>query len=73
MNFSDTIVRSIRTWVPVAVGAFLSTFPWVEDLVDINEAALAFVVVGLYYTAVAWLENNVHPAFGWLLGRPKSL
>ncbi len=71
MYLSDTITRLIRTWVPLAVGVLVANIPQLADV--INTDALVVVVVGLYYGLAAFLEQRVHPAFGWLLGVPKTI
>lgn len=36
------------------------------------EAPVSVLVTITYYAAVRWLEENVNPAFGWLLGSAKA-
>ena len=71
MNLSEDIVRYIRTYVPFAVGFVFSTFPFLADFVNVDGQALTALAVAVYYGAVRLLEQ-VHPAFGWLLGSPKE-
>lgn len=75
--FSDTIIALIRTFVPAAIG---SAIAWGIDrgvTIDTDTqtqltAALVTVCITLYYALVTVLERKVNPAFGWLLGMPKT-
>ena len=63
----------IRTVVPVVVGAFIA---WVMSVfgVDITEygeaitGALIVVLTGAWYVLFRFLERNISPRWGWLLG-----
>ena len=66
---NDTIVRLIRTYVPILIGTAISYLPWLTDV--INTEPLIVLTIAAYYTLGAWLET-IHPAFGWLLGIPKT-
>lgn len=68
--FSDPIVRLIRTWVPIAVATLAVNLPWLADA--FNTDALVAGFIAAYYALAAYLENEVHPAFGWFLGYPKN-
>ena len=70
MNLSDSIERLIRTWVPVVIGAVVAQIPALADA--FNAEVLVAACIGGWYVIGAFLENKVHPAFGWLLGMPKS-
>lgn len=73
---SDAIVSLIRTYVPVAVGAFIA---WLLSLgieVDAETQAglvvsMTGLVVAAYYTLIRLLERK-WPAVGVLLGIPKQ-
>ena len=68
----DTIARLIRTWVPGAVAWLAGTLGLsAEWSADTTVAVTALIFAG-YYALAAFLEERVHPAFGWLLGLPKS-
>lgn len=67
---SDTFVRLIRTYVPMLVGMLIANFPFLADA--FNTDALVVAMIAAYYALAAYLENKVHPAFGWLLGMPKA-
>ncbi len=71
MNLSDPIVRAIRTVVPTAVAILVANFPFLDGV--FNTDALIGVAIGAYYLLAAFLENRVHPLFGWLLGMPKDV
>ena len=73
----DQIISLIRTYVPVAVGAFL-TFLAVELGVVVDEhvttgltTGLVGLVSALYYAVARALEQR-WPWLGWLLGVPKQ-
>ena len=68
--FSDPIVRLIRTYVPLVIGALVANLPFLADV--INTDALVMVVVGAYYSLAAILEAKINPMFGYLLGVPKT-
>lgn len=70
MNLTDTIVRLIRTWVPIAIGTLISAVPFLDGV--FNTEAVVALCIAAYYALAAFLEAQVHPAFGWLLGRPKE-
>ena len=65
----DTLIRLIRTWVPIAVGAVVANAPGLEGA--FNADALVAACIAGYYAVAAFLETKVHPSFGWLLGVPK--
>jgi len=67
---SDSIVRLIRTYVPLVVGYLVAQVPGLSGVIDTE--ALTLAVIAGYYGLAALLENKVHPAFGWLLGIPKE-
>lgn len=67
---ADTIIRLIRTFVPVAVGWAITVIPGVAGV--INEAALTALLIAAYYALAALLEQKVWSGFGWLLGVPKT-
>ena len=75
--FSDPIIAVIRTVVPAAVG---SAIAWgIEKGIEVSDdtqaqlsAALVTVCISLYYILATFLERKVNPAFGWLLGSPKT-
>ena len=73
----DQIISLIRTYVPVAVGAFL-TFLAVrfgvvvpEDVSTGLTTGLVGLVSALYYAVARALEQR-WPWLGWLLGVPKQ-
>lgn len=73
MDTTAAILASIvRTVVPVLVGLVLS----VPVLGDLDSTALETVftgaITGAYYAIVRWLEVNVAPSFGWLLGLART-
>ncbi len=73
----DSLIAIIRTAVPTAVGALvvaLADFGVVigEDASAQLIAAVVAIVTAAYYAAVTYLEREVNPAFGWLLGAPKA-
>ena len=70
MGLSDSVVRLIRTYVPLAMGTLIANVPGLADV--INTDVLVLAVIGAYYGLAAFLEQRVHPAFGWLLGTPKN-
>ena len=64
----------VRTVVPVVVGLILTGlavvgFDLPEGLVT---EVVATVIITLYYAIVRWLETNVAPAWGWLLGKANA-
>jgi hypothetical protein len=73
---SDALTGLIRTWVPVAVGAFIA---WLVTLgVELDPQTEAGLITGLtalaiaiYYSIVRLLEAK-WPAVGILLGAPKA-
>ena len=77
MQFSDNIVRSIRTWVPIGVGIGLAWLARIVGIVIDEQSSVAVQTVatliaqGVYHDLAVWLEKRI-PAFGWLLGIPKS-
>ena len=73
----DQIISLIRTYVPVAVGAFL-TFLAVKLGVVVDEHVSTGLTTGLvglasalYYAIARALEQR-WPWLGWLLGVPKQ-
>lgn len=74
---SDAMIGLIRTFVPTVIGTIIAWLTAQGVLVDSaveEQLSVAFIglCVALYYGAVALLERKVNPAFGWLLGYPKS-
>ncbi len=74
---SDGIIALIRTAVPAIVGTVIAFF--IDKGIDINPesqaalaAALIPICISLYYALATYLEREVNPAFGWLLGNPKA-
>jgi len=67
---SDSILRLIRTYVPILIGAAVSRLPFLADLLD--TAVIVPLVIAGYYGLAALLENKVWDGFGWLLGHPKA-
>ena len=73
----DQIISLIRTYVPVAVGAFLTylavRFGVVvpEDVSTGLTTGLVGLVSALYYAVARALEQR-WPWLGWLLGVPKQ-
>ena len=77
METSPTPISYIRTWVPIAIGSFLSWLALHYDVV-VDEDASQSLAVGvtalasaLYY-GVARLLEKVNPIFGYFLGVPKQ-
>lgn len=74
--FGPIIVGTIRTVVPTFVGVGI-TFIAQKSGVDFSQYAdfvvsgVVATITGMYYFGVTWLERNVHPTFGVLLGIPK--
>lgn len=73
---SDTITSLIRTYVPIAVGSFISwlvTKNIVLDEVTATALVTAFtgLMIGIYYTVVRVLEKKF-PWMGVLLGSKKQ-
>lgn len=72
---SDFVIAQIRTYVPMAVGAFLA---WVAvygfNLVEIESelvTVLTFVLSAIYYFLVRWAAEK-WPSVGVLLGVNKA-
>ena len=73
----DYVLSVIRTYVPIAVGSFLTflavrfglEFP--ADLEDELSIAMVAVVSGLYFAAVRALERR-WPWLGWFIGAPRQ-
>lgn len=67
----------VRTYVPWLAGVILG---WLISLgVPLDpevQTQLTLVLMGaagiVYYAVSRWLETNVSPKFGWLLGLPKA-
>lgn len=73
----DSLIALIRTFVPAAIGSAIAwgasqgvVIP--DDTQTQLTAALVTVCITLYYALVTLLERKVNPAFGWLLGMPKT-
>lgn len=71
---NDGMIAVIRTAVPAAVGSLLALLAgWGVQISD--DAATPLVAgavaltISVYYAAVTFLERQVNPAFGWLLGK----
>lgn len=74
---SDSLIALIRTGVPAIVGTVIAFLidkgvNISDDQVTALSAALIPVCISLYYALATYLERNVNPAFGWLLGNPKA-
>lgn len=74
---SDPIIAIIRTIVPTFVGsliAFLASHSIAVDAATQQSiAALGVAIItALYYALATWLERNVNPNFGWMLGAPHA-
>lgn len=74
---SDGIIALIRTAVPAVVGTVIAFL--VDKGIALDEgttaslsAALIPICISLYYALATYLERNVNPNFGWLLGNPKA-
>ena len=73
----DPIIAIIRTVVPTFIGslvAFLASHSIAVDAAT-QQAVAALgvaIITALYYAAATWLERNVNPSFGWLLGAPHA-
>lgn len=74
----DLVVRAIRTYVPIAVGAVVTFLAVKYDIVVPEETSLKVIIAleavsaALYHAIVQKLERR-WPALGWLLGAPKEL
>lgn len=73
---NDLVVSFIRTYVPIAVGTFLSWLATKGLEIDAQTGAglIAFltgVLIAAYYGVVRFLERS-WPAFGILLGSKKT-
>lgn len=73
----DAIIALIRTFVPTAVGSALAWLATRGAAVDADTSALLVaglvaVCTTLYYSLVTYLEREVNPAFGWMLGMAKA-
>jgi len=71
------LLGTIRTFVPVVVGALVTWLVGVgvnldEDTVGALSVALLGLITAAYYFAVTLLERHVHPYFGVLLGAPRA-
>jgi hypothetical protein len=70
---SDWVIRQIRTYVPLAIGAFLTWaarrtgFAGFEDLATELIPAVVAVVSAVYYFVVSWAAEKF-PSVGVLLG-----
>lgn len=74
---SDSLIALIRTGVPAIVGTVIAFLidkgvNISDDQVTALSAALIPVCISLYYALATYLERNVNPNFGWLLGNPKA-
>lgn len=74
---SDSFIALIRTVVPAVIGSLIAI--GIEAGIDIQEgtaetlsAALIPVCISAYYALATYLERNVNPKLGWLLGNPKT-
>lgn len=75
--FSDAITALIRTAVPAIVGTIIAFLidrgvSIGDDTVTALNAALVPVCISVYYALVTYLEREVNPSFGWLLGQAKT-
>jgi len=69
---ADKILASIvRTVVPVIVGVLVASAAKVGFHLtdDTFTGVVTTGVTALYYAGTRWLEVNVAPRWGWLLGR----
>lgn len=71
-NIGPTGTAIVRTVVPFIVGFIvaLAAKSGLEIDSAAVEAGIVPVVGTLYYAGVLWLQKNVSPVFGWLLGSP---
>lgn len=74
---SDSIIALIRTVVPALIGSLIAV--GVEAGIQIEEgtaesitALLIPICISAYYALATYLERNVNPKLGWLLGQPKA-
>ncbi|MGQ3384550.1 hypothetical protein [Glutamicibacter sp. TV12E] len=68
---------TVRTIVPIVVGAVLGWFTAVNVTVDPEfekalAALLTLLLTTVFYVLVRLVETYVSPKFGWLLGYAKS-
>lgn len=73
----NAIIAALRTGVATLVGLaitwLVSVGVTLPDGAEVQLNAILFVVITAGYTAlVNWLSVKVHPAFGYLLGVPKT-
>jgi len=74
---SDSLIALIRTGVPAVVGTVIAFLidrgvNISDDQVTALSAALIPLCISVYYALGTYLERNVNPSFGWLLGNPKA-
>jgi hypothetical protein len=73
---SDFLIAQIRTYVPMAVGAFLSWLTTLGFQLDTGiEAQLAVALTALFSGAYYWVARKIEqrfPRYGWLLGVAKQ-
>ena len=71
---SSLYTSVVRTFVPILVAVLVNIGLRVG--LEIEEEAIAgavtAVVTTLYYVAVRWLETNLSPAWGWLVGKASA-
>ena len=76
-DITTGVVAAIRTGVAALVGFIIAAlaangFDLPEEFAANLTAVLFVVATGLYNLVVVWLEKNVSPKFGILLGIPKT-
>lgn len=76
-DITTGVVAAIRTGVAALVGFILAAlaangFDLPEEFAANLTAVLFVLATGLYNLVVVWLEKNVSPKFGLLLGIPKA-
>lgn len=74
---TDSFIALIRTIVPAIVGSLIALgvnagIEFEAGTVENLTAVLIPICISAYYALVTYLERNVNPNIGWLLGNPKS-
>ena len=75
--FHDSLIGLVRTVVPMIVGALIV---WLAEAgIELSDeasgaftVALMAIATSAYYAGVTWLEREVNPSWGYLLGVPKA-
>lgn len=75
--FAPSIIAIIRTLVPAAIGSVIGLainlgFDVSAEAQSTLTTAIVTLSITAYYALVTYLERNVNPAFGWLLGIAKA-